>query len=330
MDKDKLDQWLRGQTKEAIAVSRRKWKERVDNKPKQETWSIDFLGTGGNPEAVIGQRPRTAGFILKLGEFFLYVDPGPNALHGVLEGGHDVGELDAIYISHGHVDHYSGAEGIIEGMCWAMSARRGKILAPYRVLQEEKLISEFHLGDTQKSGYVGGPEVLYIKDRESISLAPNLTLTPIRAYHGSENYGFIIDAGGFTVGYTSDTNYIRTYRTKQGIAEVQPFGALMDIEEIVSYREDIKETFSKVDVLIANVTSHNAFVHRHITTIGLAHLLTGSKVKQCYLSHFNYCCIEPIDLRDAMAEYVESVSGVKCLPARDQMRVDLSLFVKED
>lgn len=318
---------LREKTQTAIYASRDRWRARTGRPERNPGWGITFLGTGGNPEAVIAQRPRTAGFVVEFGDLFMYVDPGPSALLGVKEMGIDLGTLDAVYISHGHVDHYAGAEGIIEGMCWAMSTRRGVLLGPRSLFNEDHIISNFHQGESENQGYLGGPQVVYLGEGQKIPLK-GATLTPVTAYHGGENYGFILEAQGLRLGYTSDTNYIVSYSTGESVEEIRRFGPIMDLEHIIKYREDVKKAFSGVDVLIANVTSHNAWAHRHITGIGLGHLLKDSQVKLCYLSHFNYCCVEPEDLRFQMAEYVEKASGVRTKAAVDLDYLDLVPYLK--
>ncbi|MDA8226999.1 MAG: MBL fold metallo-hydrolase [Desulfitobacterium hafniense] len=326
MDKGAIDQMLREKTHLAVLESRRKWRERPCPVDKPPGSSLTFMGTGGNPEAVIGQKPRTAGFILDIGNLYMWVDPGPGALQAAQENNIDLGVLDAVYISHGHIDHYAGAESLVEGMCWAMSARRGRILGPKEIFEDEHVISEYHQGDSGRSGYFGGPEVIHLKPGKTIEIE-GVLITPKRAYHGSQNYGFILEYKGFRLGYTGDTNYIRTYRTKDGIKNVDARGIIMDFEEIVEYRQDVKEAYMNVDVLIANITTHNAWAHRHITTLGLPHLLEDSKTKLVILSHFNYCCVEPEDLRETMAQYVEKASGIPTRPAYDGLKVELGKLI---
>lgn len=147
-------------------------------------------------------------------------------------------------------------------------------------------------------------------------------LTPIPAYHGGENYGFILDHPRLRLGYTSDTNYIMTYRTPDGFHQVSR-EPLTDMTEIVTWRQDVREHFSQVDVLVANITTHSFWAHRHITTLGLAHLLKGAGVKKCLITHFNRSCLYPVDLRAKMAAYVTEVAGVPTCPAYDGAVFDL-------
>ncbi|MBO8136931.1 MAG: MBL fold metallo-hydrolase [Desulfotomaculum sp.] len=310
-----LDQQLRERTNRAIINSF--WRYRKREEPEiPEGYRIMFLGTGGNPEATFTQQPRTAGFILDAAGVRLYVDPGPGAVVRARQMNIDLGSLDAVYISHGHLDHYGGVEGVVEAMCWAMYARRGYLLAPPNVLETERLVSYYHQGASSYGSYKGGPEVIPLKKDKPVKIK-DAVLTPAAVYHSNMNFGFVLKTKKLTIGYTSDTNYICRYSTPSGVKEVGPTGPIMDITGITEYRRDLKEIFSAVDVLVANVTSHNAWAHRHLTTIGLAHLLKNSKVKLCFLTHFNHSCVTPADLRPLMARYVQEATGVKTVAAYD-------------
>ncbi|WP_031516685.1 MBL fold metallo-hydrolase [Desulfofalx alkaliphila] len=326
MDLGSLDRTLREKSKEAVAWSFDRWRKRDESAASSGT-SITFLGTGGNPEASFTQQPRTGGFLLEAGGIRLYVDPGPGAVVYARQMAIDLGALDAVYVSHGHLDHYAGAESAVEAMCWAMYARRGYLLAPNNVLQGEQLVSRYHQGANAHGGYKGGPEVISLEADKPV-LLKNALLRPVRAHHTRDNYGFVLDTGNLSIGYTSDTNYIRTYSTPEGIKEVlRGSGPLMDFIEVADYRKDIKEVFSKVDVLVANVTSHNLWANRHLTTLGLPHLLKGSRVKLCFITHFNHCCVQPEDLRPLMAQFVQEKSGVKTIAAYDGAVHDLELLL---
>ena len=319
---EKLDAELRQKTAAAAALSFSQYRQREDTVPPSQGATITFLGTGGNPEAVFSQTPRTAGFYLEVAGLRLYVDPGPGAVVRAKEAGIDLGLLDGVFVSHGHLDHYAGTEAIIEGMCWGMFTRRGFLMAPEQVLERDRLISRYHQGRNSGLGYKGGPSVIPLQAHQP-NLLKGLTLTPIPVHHAEENYGFILDTGKFKLAYTSDTNYIQSYLTPTGVQNLPHKGPVMDLTEIVDFRRDIKDTFSQVDVLIANVTGHNIYAHRHMTTLGLAHLLQGSKVKLCFITHFNHCCLWPEDLRPAMAHYVEHTSGTRTLYAEDGYCYDI-------
>lgn len=325
MKLEKLDAELREKTANAAAHSFSKYRHREELNDQTPGATVTFLGTGGNPEAVFSQVPRTAGFFLQVDGLRLYVDPGPGAVVRAQEAGLDLGLVDGIFISHGHLDHYAGAESVIEGMCWGMFARRGHLMAPSQVLERDRLLSRYHQGRTNFVGYKGGPTVVTLEPHGPIALK-NAVLTPIPVHHAEENFGFVLRTQSLTIGYTSDTNYIKSYTTPEGVQELGRRGPLMDLIDIVDYQRDLKETFGQVDVLIANVTGHNIYAHRHITTLGLAHLLEGSQVKLCLMTHFNHSCLRPEDLRPAMAQYVQGKSGVPTRYAEDGITYDISQF----
>ncbi|RYD07159.1 hypothetical protein N752_00830 [Desulforamulus aquiferis] len=234
MDLNKIDAELREKTSRAAADSFSKWRHREEPGEPAPGAKITFLGTGGNPEAIFSQVPRTAGFILVVGGIRLYVDPGPGAVVRAEEAGIDLGVIDGIFISHGHLDHYSGAESVIEGMCWGMFTRRGHLMAPEQVLGQDRLLSSYHQGQNMTpAGYKGGPKVIPLQAHREIKIK-NAVLTPIPVHHAAENYGFILRAGNLLIGYTSDTNYIRSYRTPEGVQEMTPRGPIMDMLEVVT------------------------------------------------------------------------------------------------
>lgn len=296
----------------------RRWKEE-EVPPYQGMPKVLFMGTGGNPVNLLEQPRQTGGFILYLPGFTLAVDPGPCAIWHVKQNGVDLRGLNGIYISHGHTDHYLGAPLMIEGMTRVMSQRRGMLMVPQDVI-EDSLISTFHQGrHREHEGYVGGPAVLRIhRENESIALTPEITLTPVKAYHGKHNHGFIIATSDMTIGYTSDTSYIQEYEDQSGqIVPVEKWEPVRMPVRVTRYYESIQEAFSKVDYLIANVSYFNLFAHRHITAVGLAHLLAGSRVKRCFLTHFDACYSRPEPMAEKMAVFVRDLTGVDAVSAED-------------
>lgn len=295
-----------------------RWKEE-EVPPYQGVPKALFMGTGGNPVNLLEQARQTGGFILYLPGFTLAVDPGPAAIWHVNRIGVDLRGLMGIYISHGHTDHYLGAPLLIEGMTRVMSQRRGMLIVPQDVI-EDSLISTFHQGrHREHEGYVGGPAQLLIhQDHETIQLTPEITLTPIKAYHGKYNHGFVIQTPTMTLGYTSDTSYIQEYEDQAGqIVPIEKWEPIRPPARITRYHESLRETFSKVDYLIANVSYFNLFAHRHITAVGLAHLLTGSKVKRCLMTHFDACYTRPEPMAEKMALFVSELTGVDTVAAED-------------
>lgn len=314
----KLYQTINDYTLKAVRVDIDYWKGEAPA-PYLGQPKLLFMGTGGNPVNLLEQARQTGGFMLYLPGYTLAVDPGPGAIWHVKENHVDLRGLDGIYISHGHTDHYLGAPLLIEGMTWLMSQRRGSLMLPPDVLKEE-LISVYHQGrQGNNEGYSGGPaELVSLAAGEKIRLTGEMELTPVKAHHGKDNFGFVLETPEMTIGYTSDTNYLLEYENVEGqTLTVEKWEPIELPRRITAYREDLKEIFGQVDYLIANVSYFNLFANRHITAVGLAHLLQDSKVKCCWLTHFDACNTRPEPMAQQLAHFVEETSGVRAIAAED-------------
>jgi len=102
--------------------------------------SITFLGTGGGRFVVLSQRRYSGGIWLDL-ECRIIIDPGPGALIRALQFGKNPQKLDAIFVSHKHLDHYSDTEILIEAMTYGMKEDRGTLVIEKNTLE---YISDYH------------------------------------------------------------------------------------------------------------------------------------------------------------------------------------------
>ena len=84
-----------------------------------------FLGTGGGRFSAINQRRMTGGFrIDNLGGKNYHVDPGPGALVRTYQFGLDPRNINGVFVSHAHTDHYNDAEILIEA-CEGLDSEYG-------------------------------------------------------------------------------------------------------------------------------------------------------------------------------------------------------------
>jgi len=85
--------------------------------------SLSFIGTGsGFPSA----ERFFSSTLVHLGSIHLLVDAGEPCVHLLRDRGNMIGEIDAILITHGHVDHIGGIPAFLQG---AMLIERKKPLA---------------------------------------------------------------------------------------------------------------------------------------------------------------------------------------------------------
>lgn len=156
--------------------------------------SIQFLGTGGGRFVILSQRRYTGGLWLESGETNILIDPGPGALIRCLQFKKDLRKLDAVLVSHRHLDHYNDAEICVEGMTEGMNKERGVLLINKNV---EPYISEYHrdIVKVQTFDAVRDFEVGDIKIRT----------TP--TFDHDDAFGFRFSLNDGVITYSSDTNY---------------------------------------------------------------------------------------------------------------------------
>ena len=314
-------------TERAVRENRYNWKLR-DAPEKTKDNRLLFLGTGGNPYNLASQYKQTGGICMFLDGALLLVDPGPASVFHAARNDVDVRGIDGIYISHGHTDHYLDMGTAIEAMTHIMSKRRGIVMLPAEML-ELGLLSIYHQGKALvEAGYIGGPaEVITLVPHEPVAFGKG-TITPIPAYHGGDNFGFVYASPTIRLGYTSDTNYIQSYERQDGTEVAISWQPIEDFKRVKTFRRDLKDAYGNVDVLIANVSYFHLFGFRHITGVGLANLLQGTSVKTCIITHLDPACYYPVDLTADIAAYVQEVSGVRTLLARDNTEVRLADLIK--
>lgn len=104
--------------------------------------SILFLGTGGARFVVARQLRASGGMRMTFGSTQIHVDPGPGALVRTLSHVPPCNprELDAIALSHKHLDHSGDVNALIEAMTSGGFRRRGALLAPPDAIDDEHVV----------------------------------------------------------------------------------------------------------------------------------------------------------------------------------------------
>lgn len=252
---------------------------------------ITFLGTGGGRFSAISQRRMTGGFrIDNLNGKNYHVDPGPGALVRTYQFGFDPRNLDGVFVSHAHTDHYNDAEILIEAMTRGMTKEYGVVLGNKSVLDGYERwgpgISKYHQSHSKK--YVLGPNQV-----ENIN---GCSVKGTKTVHGDpEGVGFQIDYRGFKISYTSDTGYF----------------------------EDLHKYHEGADILIASVLRPgNKSIRGHLCSRNFIELLKEVKPKLAIMTHFGLkmLSIDPID----EAKRITKESGVKTLAAFDGMSFEVN------
>ncbi len=157
--------------------------------------SFTFLGTGGGRFVLLSQRRYSGGIWLDF-EARMILDPGPGALVRALQFKKNPGDLDAILVSHKHLDHYNDAEVMIEAMTYGTKNRRGCLVSSDGALE---YISEYHQNAVK---------VITPKPGDEFNVN-NLRIQALPTSSHEDGIGFKFYTGKGTVTYSSDTGYSR-------------------------------------------------------------------------------------------------------------------------
>lgn len=161
--------------------------------------SITFLGTGGARFVIISQVLATGGLWFNLGGTEFIVDPGPGAIVQATKRKLNPERLQAIIVSHRHLDHAADVNIMAEGMTRGGFKRHGRLYAPFDALDTEPVILNYlrRRLDAVET-LVAGKTFTF----DGVSFS-----TPVRHVHGVENYGLVFRTDKYTIGYITDTRY---------------------------------------------------------------------------------------------------------------------------
>jgi phosphoribosyl 1,2-cyclic phosphodiesterase len=246
--------------------------------------TLKFLGTAGARFAVSTQLRHSGGLVWSLGGAVIWVDPGPGALVRALSARPkvDPATVDALVVTHRHLDHAGDATAVVEAMTRGGFSPRGALLAPRDALEVEPVVFRY------AQRFVSRREVLEAGRRHE--LAPGVVLeTPIAHDHGVETYGYRLSADGFTAGHVVDTFWM----------------------------DALPEAYAGVDLLLVNTTRANGRDRRylHLGADDAEILVREIRPQLAVLTHLG------MQLTPAKAEAaalaISSRTGVPVVAARD-------------
>src|SRR5438094_5621111 len=160
------------------------------------------MGTAGARFMVRKQVAASGGLFIEEGGTRISLDPGPGAVVQYAQRKIDLTTLDAIVVSHRHLDHAGDVNVMVEAMTDGGFAHRGLLFCPSDALDEDPVVLKY----------------LRRFPREIVRLAPQTTYsvnglsftTSALHVHQVETYGFRF---GDRLGWITDTAYY------DGIAE---------------------------------------------------------------------------------------------------------------
>jgi phosphoribosyl 1,2-cyclic phosphodiesterase len=255
--------------------------------------SLRFLGTGGARFVVARQIRASGGIWMRFGDTQIHLDPGPGALVRALSTvpPQRPQELDAIVLSHKHLDHAGDVNAVIEAMAQGGWKPRGSLVAPRDAWDDDSILLRY------ARAFV--PDHIVVEERGGPYTVNDVEVrASIRHQHPVETYGLHFRYAGTTVSYLPCTRY---------------FDALID-----DYRAHAP------DVLIVNVLRYaDGMDVDHLTFDQAKRLIAGIAPTSAILTHFGTKMLE----RDPrkLAYELEDEIGVRVYAAYDGWTYDAAI-----
>ena len=163
---------------------------------------LTFMGTAGARFMVARQVAASGGLFLEDGATKLALDPGPGAIVQYARLGLDLTTLDAIVVSHRHLDHTGDVNVMLEAMTDGGFQHRGRLFCPSDALDDDPVVLKYVRRFPS--------EIVRLEPETTYSVNGTRFTTSGRHVHQSETFGFRF---GDTLGWITDSGYY------EGIAE---------------------------------------------------------------------------------------------------------------
>lgn len=250
---------------------------------------IKFLGTAGGRFVVATQLRYSAGTWLSLSGQNIMLDPGPGTLVRCWASRPklDPRKLDAIIISHHHIDHCTDANVLVEAMTRGGHQQRGVLFASQEALETDSPLCRYVQNFPER--------VAPLTEGGQYDLG-RLHFSTVAHNHGVETYGFIFESEGKRLGFLVDT----------------------------TYSDDLARGYQNCDLLVINVVisekDHPA-TDRHLSVWHAEQIIQQAQPVQAILTHFGMRVLQnkPGEIAAEMSQRL----GRDIQAARDGMKVEV-------
>lgn len=162
---------------------------------------IKFLGTAGSRFVTIRQFRASAGIWVNFEGTNLVIDPGPGSIVKCNSSKPklDPCGLDAIILTHKHLDHSGDTNIMIEAMTEGRFKRQGTLFAPRDAL-EDKIILDYLRSSIGK---------ITVLRKGKFSVGDIRFEAPVKNLHSAATYGIKFCLGKEVVSFVSDTKFFK-------------------------------------------------------------------------------------------------------------------------
>jgi phosphoribosyl 1,2-cyclic phosphodiesterase len=252
---------------------------------------IKFLGTAGARFVVAKQLRSSAGVYVSMKDAGIIIDPGPGTLVRCAKSKPpiDVTKLDAIILTHAHIDHSNDANILVDAMTGGGLSKKGLLFAPEECIYGENAVV---------LPYVRGflEDIVILSSRGQYSVGEVSFTTSTRHQHQVETHGIIFDYYGQKISFMVDTQYV---------------------PELIRDYEDS-------DILVINVVRsapHESGKVMHLCIDDVREILTRIRPRKAVLTHFGMTMLRAKPW--VVAEGLSHELGVDVIAASDGMTLEL-------
>jgi phosphoribosyl 1,2-cyclic phosphodiesterase len=157
---------------------------------------LTFMGTAGARFMVAKQVAASGGLFIEEGNTRISLDPGPGAIVQYAKREVDLTTIDAIVVSHRHLDHVGDVNVMIEAMTDGGFSHRGMLFCPSDALDDDPVVLKYVRRFPR--------EIVRLAPETSYSVNGVTFTTSGRHAHQVETYGFRF---GNRLGWVTDSAY---------------------------------------------------------------------------------------------------------------------------
>lgn len=249
---------------------------------------IKFLGTAGARFVMIKQLRSSGGIWINADGKNIIMDPGPGSIVQCNKSVPrlDPGILDAIILSHKHLDHCCDVNVMIEGMTEGGFKKRGTLFCPADALDKDPVVLNYIRKFPE--------EIIVLKEKSTYTINGLQFQTSMRHVHTVETYGIKFNVGGKSISFLMDTKYF----------------------------PELKEFYS-TDIIIISVTFYQPRHDiDHLCVEDVKKIITETKPKKAILTHFGTKMLE--NNPELIAENLSKEFGIEVIAAYDGMELKLA------
>ena len=252
---------------------------------------IKFLGTAGARFVTAKQLRSSAGTYIELSGKRIMLDPGPGTLVKCASSipRIDPEKLDAVILSHGHIDHSTDVNVLIDAMTGGGLRRKGMLFAPSDCLEGRDMVILEYLKHF--------PEAIVPLEADTVySIGDVRFRTSPRHLHGPETYGLKFSLGEKLLSFLVDGKF----------------------------SHEITRSYRGTEILVLNAVLARPIQGKdvlHLTLYDVRNIIPIVKPKKAILTHFGTTMLRagPREIAENLTEEL----GVEVIAAKDGMTIEI-------